>query len=593
MSRAAAPRSRAAGKVLDGWLRSRARRVRVPLGVSVALSMGDGLLLILQAWLLALIINAVAMDGRGLDAVWPWLWSVLAVFLGRAAVTPLAEMAAFESAARIKLSVRQRLYDHVQALGPAWGRRQRSGGIVNTLTDAVESLDSYYAGYLPQIAKAAFLPVAILVFVFPQDWVSGLILLITAPLIPLFMIIIGKGAERLNQRQWRRLARLSAYFFDAIEGLTTLKLFGASRREAAAVARISDVYRHDTMTVLRVAFLSSLMLEFLATIAIAMVAVYIGFRLYYGAMSFLPGLFVLLLAPEFYLPLRNMGTQYHARMEAIGAAEQIVALYDMPVPGVGGPRSGQRIDRLAEVAFEEVAFAYDAEQTVLEDISFTIHRGQRVALVGPSGAGKTTVSQLLLGFIRPTQGRVCGNGVDLHDINPEDWLGRVAWLAQRPTLFHGSIGDNIKLGWPEASEETVRHAAQQANAAAFIERLPRGYDTPVGDRGQGLSGGEIQRIALARAFLKDADLVVLDEASASLDPDTEALITQAVERLARDRAMLVIAHRLTTVRRADHIIVLERGRLVEQGDHDSLLARNGRYAEMTSLYHGEAMVDPS
>lgn len=550
----------------------------------------DGLLLIGQAWLLARIIAAVAIDGRGLAAVWPWLWGVLAVFAVRAAVTPLAEVAAFEAAARVKLAVRRQLYDHAQALGPAWARRQRSGAIAHTLTDAVESLDSYYAGYLPQIARATFLPLAILVFVFPQDWVSGLILVITAPLIPLFMILIGKGTERLNQRQWRRLARMSAHFFDAIEGLTTRKLFNASRREAAVVARISKAYRHDTMAVLRVAFLSSLMLEFLATIAIAMVAVYIGFRLYYGEMQFLPGLFVLLLAPEFYVPLRNMGAQYHARMEAIGASEQIVALLDEPATRPARGEAAARIGPLTRVAFERVDFAYEPGQPVLQNLDFAIERGRRVALVGPSGAGKTTISQLLLGFLQPAQGRVRANGVDLCDIDAEQWLARVAWLAQRPTLFHGSVGDNIRLGMPSAGPEAVRRAAAQANAAAFIEGLPAGYDTIVGDRGQGLSGGEIQRIALARAFLKDADLVVLDEASASLDPETETLITQAIERLARNRVMLMIAHRLATVRRADEIVVLDHGRIIERGSHRTLLNNNGRYVEMLSLYRG-GMVD--
>lgn len=592
MARSAAAGSSAADRSPKGWLGRQARRVRGALAASVALGALDGLLLILQAWLLARIIAAVAIDGAALADVWPDLWQVLAVFIARTVISPPAEVLAFEAAARVKLVVRARLVEHVQALGPVWARRQASGEIAHGLTDAVESLEAYYAGYLPQIARAAFLPAAILVFVFPQDWVSGVILLITAPLIPFFMILIGKGAEALNQRQWRRLSRLSAHFFDAIEGLTTLKLFGASRREAAVVARMSEAYRHSTMTVLRVAFLSSLMLEFLATIAIAMVAVYIGFRLYYGEMQFLPGLFVLLLAPEFYLPLRNMGSQYHARMEAIAAAEQIVALFDEPVRHAMAEHGDEpALETLQSVAFRDVAFAYADGPRVVDAIDFTIARGERVALVGPSGAGKTTISQLLLGFLRPQHGTVRVNDVDLTHIDRQDWLARVAWLGQTPTLFYGSIADNIRLADPGADEAAVRRAAAEANAAAFIERLPAGYETIVGDRGQGLSGGEIQRIALARAFLKNAELVVLDEASASLDPDTEALITEAVERLARDRLMLVIAHRLATVRRADRILVVERGRIVEQGGHDALLSHDSRYARMLSLYRGGAGAD--
>ena len=581
-----APMPRTTGKVLNGWLRSHVGQVRRPLSAAVAVGALGGLLLILQAWLLALTVNAVAIQGHDLAYVWPWLVGLLGVFAVRAVVAALSEATAFEAAARVKLDVRRQVYAHLEALGPAWSRQQRTGDLANTLIDGVESLEKYYANYLPQTALAAFIPFAILVFVFPSDWVSGIIMLVTAPLIPFFMILIGKGAERLNQRQWRKLARMSAHFFDVIEGFTTLKLFNASRFEAEVVAQISDEYRRSTMAVLRVAFLSSLVLEFMATVSIAMVAVFIGFRLLYGDIHYLPGFFVLLLAPEFYLPLRNMGTQYHARMEAVGASEQIVKLLNTPLPeqrvGGGELPAGTPLD----IRFEHVGFAYDEVQPVLADIEFTLAHGERVALVGPSGAGKTTLSQVLLGFIAPRQGRVTVNGIDLRELSEEAWLSRLAWLPQRPTLFHGSVLDNIRLGRPDATPEAVRHAAELANASGFIERLPQGYDTLVGDRGQGLSGGEIQRIALARAFLKDAQLVVLDEASASLDPETEALITESVERLARERAMLVIAHRLETVRRADRILVLERGRIAEQGNHDELLAAGGLYAGMNSLYGG-------
>ena len=360
---------------------------------------------------------------------------------------------------------------------------------------------------------------------------------------------------------------MSAHVFDAIEGLTTLKLFNASRAEAAVVAAIADDYRESTMKVLRVAFLSSLALEFFATVSIAMVAVFIGFRLYNGQLHFMQGFFVLLLAPEFYRPLRAMGTQYHARMEAIGAAEAIVALLKTPLPPRGAPTSGAVLSAQAarpvrEVRFEHVGFAYDAEP-VLQDVSFTLQRGERVALVGASGAGKTTLTQLLLGFMAPDNGRILVDGTDLHDLANDDWLGRVAWLPQRPTLFHGSVLDNIRLGRPEASVAAVRRAVKQAGATALIEGLPRGYDTMLGDRGQGLSGGEIQRVALARIFLAEVDVVVFDEANAGLDDASAALITHSIERLATNAAVLVVAHRLETIRGADTILVLDKGRIID------------------------------
>ena len=579
-----APVSRATSKALDRWLRGFASGVRPLINVAIAVGLLGGLLIIAQAWLLARIVDAVIIAGLGLEDVWPWLRGLLVVFLLRALVGAAGEGVAFEAGGRVVLLIRERLQAHIAALGPAWMRTQRTGDVVTTIVDSVETLHRYYAAYLPQMALSACIPLAILVFVVPADWISGLIMVLSAPLIPLFMILIGKGTEALNQSQWRKLARMSAHVFDAIEGLTTLKLFNASRAEAAVVAAIAEDYRESTMKVLRVAFLSSLALEFFATVSIAMVAVFVGFRLYNGQLHFMQGFFVLLLAPEFYRPLRAMGTQYHARMEAIGAAEAIVALLKTPLPPHGAPTSGAVLSALAarpvrEVRFEHVGFAYDAEP-VLQDVSFTLQRGERVALVGASGAGKTTLTQLLLGFMAPDNGRILVDGTDLHDLASDDWLGRVAWLPQRPTLFHGSVLDNIRLGRPEASVAAVRRAVEQAGATALIEGLPRGYDTMLGDRGQGLSGGEIQRVALARIFLAEVDVVVFDEANAGLDDDSAALITHSIERLATNAAVLVVAHRLETIRGADTILVLDKGRIIERGRHEVLLARGSLYARL-------------
>ena len=584
MATPSAPVSRATVKALDRWLRGLASGVRPLVNAAIAVGLLGGLMIIAQAWLLARIVDAVVIAGRGLDDVWPRLCDLLVVFLLRALAGAAGEVVASEAGARVVLLVRDRLQAHIAALGPAWMRAQRTGEIVATTVDGVETLHRYYAAYLPQMALSACIPLAILVFVVPADWISGLIMVLSAPLIPLFMILIGKGTEELNRTQWRKLARMSAQVFDAIEGLTTLKLFHASRAEAAVVAAIADDYRESTMKVLRVAFLSSLALEFFATVSIAMVAVFIGFRLYNGQMHFLQGFFVLLLAPEFYRPLRAMGTQYHARMEAIGAAEAIVALLKTPLPQRAAPMTAAVAPTLParpvrEVRFDGVSFAYDAEP-VLHDVSFILRRGERVALVGPSGAGKTTLTQLLLGFMAPASGQILVDGNDLRDLAHDAWSGRVAWLPQRPTLFHGRVLDNIRLARPEASAAEVRRAVEQAGAAELVAGLPQGYDTMLGDRGQGLSGGEIQRVALARIFLADADVVVFDEASAGLDDDTAALITHSIERLAATAAVLVVAHRLETIRGADTILVLDKGRIVERGRHEDLLARGSLYARL-------------
>ena len=584
MATYSAPIPRAAAKALDAWLRSRAKAARLPLTAAIGIGAFGGVLLIVQAWLFGHVVNAAVIEHRGLASVWPYLWAMLAVFAARAAVSFGADAVAFEAAAGVKQALRVELTRKIASLGPGFVAGRRTGDLTNLLLESVEELGKYYADYLPQMPLAAFIPAAILVFVFPTDWVSGIIMLICAPLIPVFMILIGKGTERLNQLQWRKLAWMSAHFFDVIEGLTTLKLFNASRQQADIIGRISDDYRRSTMDVLRVAFLSSLVLEFFATISIAMVAVYIGFRLYYGDMHFLAGFTVLLLAPEFFRPLRAMGTQYHARMEAIGASERIVALLEIPVPERPAAPPAPVPERL-EINFRNVGFSYRPGEPVLKGIDFRLARGERVALVGPSGSGKSTIARLLLGFDVPDEGVITVDGTDLRAISPADWVARIAWMPQAPTLFHGSVGDNIRLGRPGADEASVRRAAQEANAADFIERLPQGYDTIVGDRGQGLSGGEIRRVALARAFLKDADLIILDEPTASLDSETAALIAEAVDRLARDRALLIIAHRLESVMTAERILVLDDGSIVESGTHEALLAQNGLYAETSALYH--------
>jgi len=476
--------------------------------------------------------------------------------------------------------VRTALVRRLQALGPAYVRTRHSGEIAAAVVDGVEALESYYARYLPQVALVALVPLPILACVFARDWISGLILLCTVPLIPLFMVLIGGRAERLNRLQWRKLARLSAYFLDTLQGLTTLKLFNAARREAALVARLSDDYRRSTMSVLRVAFLSALALEFFATAGIAVVAVLIGFRLLYGQIDFETGFFVLLLAPEFYLPWRALGAHYHARMEAIGAAERIVEILDHPLPLVTHGRARPPLKGPFEVRFEDVHYAYEPGREALRGSSFDLASGNVTALVGASGAGKSTAASALLGFVHAQRGRVLVAGHDLSLIDPDHWLACVAWVPQRPHLFRGSVLDNIRMGDETIGLERVHAAARHAHADEFIERLPGGYHTPVGERGENLSGGQVQRLALARAFLKDAPLLVMDEATAALDLQTERLVTDAIARLTRGRTVLLIAHRLRTVRHADCILVMDGGRIVEQGTHDHLVRSGGRYARM-------------
>ena len=562
------------------------------LQIAIGLGLFSGFLLIAQAWFLAKTVNGVIFEDLKITDVQLWLWLLLAVFIVRAALAWTSEQAAFYAAAKIKRQLRDRLHRRIQMLGPIRSADEHSGERVNTLVDGIEALENYYARYLPAMSLMVLVPLSILVFVFPIDWVSGLIMILTAPLIPLFMILIGKGTERLNKKQWRKLARMSAHFLDTIQGLTTLKIFNTSKREAQVIAKISEEYRHTTMSVLRVAFLSSLVLEFFATISIAVVAVLIGFRLYYGEMDFLPGFFVLLLAPEFYFPLRNMGTHYHARMEAIGAAEQMVELLEKPVTPttttddeISSSVKKHILDAHSiAIRFSDVSFAYEEQRQALQNVSFDIKAGQRIALVGVSGAGKSTVVNLLLRFAQTTSGKISVNGININDIPVANWRQKIAWVPQNPYLFHASIADNIRLGNQQATDEEVKKAASLANCDLFIESLVDSYNTMIGEKGEGLSGGQIQRIALARAFLKDAPLLILDEAMANLDNESETLIQESIDLLAKNRTVISIAHRLNTIEQSDLIVVMDNGKLLASGSHQQLLNQSPHYKNMLTIF---------
>jgi thiol reductant ABC exporter CydD subunit len=576
------------------------------LALTVALGLLAGLITVGQAWLLSQVVSRVFLQGQDLAGIASPLLAFLLLALLRTGLVWGSEAAAHALAEGIKRDLRARLAAHLLALGPAYRHGERSGELANTAVEGIEALDAYYRQYLPQVALAALVPLAVLFVVIPRDWVSGLVLFLTAPLIPLFMILIGSAAEALTRRQWTSLSRMSAHFLDVLQGLATLKHLGRSRAQVEAIARISNQFRQATMGVLRVAFLSALVLEMVATLSTAVVAVQVGLRLLYGHLAFEQAFFVLLLAPEFYLPLRLLGSRFHASVEAVSAIERIGAILDTPPqPGAGAGPEAQSGDLFegrdttplpaaasTAIVFEDVHYAYEqGRRPALEGVSFRIGPGETVALVGSSGSGKTTVAYLLLGFLAPDRGRITLESArhspasrSLADLPPPAWRQLVAWVPQEPYLFHGTVAQNLRLARPAATMDEVVWAARQAHAHTFVEALPRGYQTLVGERGARLSGGQIQRLALARAFLKDAPWLVLDEATANLDPEVEALVQEALGRLLRGKTALLIAHRLTTVYRADRILVLDGGRLVEEGEHAELLRRDGVYRRLVGAY---------
>ena len=570
------------------WLKRESDAVRRPVTRAIAIESAGGGLLIGQAIVLAHIANAVIFGQATLSALAGWLGGLFALIAARAVLAYLAERARFAAATTIKTDIRKRLLLAIEQLGVTWQRRNASGDVVETLTDGVEKLEAYYGRYLAQTALAVLLPLAILAVIAPIDWLSALILLICGPLIPVFMVFIGKGAEKLNQRQWRRLGLLSAHFLDALQGLTTLRIFNLGAREARLIERLSDDYRQSTMAVLRVAFLSSLVLEFLATVSIALVAVLIGFRLMWGEIGFEAGFLVLLLAPEFYLPLRNMGSVYHARMEAIGAAERMIEMLTTPATCWPGTRRDIARDRPPRVTLSGLGYCYPNSDTpALADIDLDIAPGETVAVVGATGAGKSTLALALLGLIKAEHGDLRIDGVSLDDIAIEAWRECLAWVPQRPRLFNTSVRANLQLGADDVDDARLWAALERAQARDFVAALPQGLDTPIGERGMRLSGGQAQRLAIARAFVRDARFVVVDEISAHLDADNEQRLVAALKTLAHERGMLLIAHRLASVAHADRIVVMDAGRIVEQGTHDALLAAQGLYARLVA--HDEAI----
>jgi ATP-binding cassette subfamily C protein CydD len=420
--------------------------------------------------------------------------------------------------------------------------------------DAVEALDAYVSRYLPQRAIASLLPFTILAVVFPLDWISGLVLVLTAVFLPLSMIVIGDQAHERNQRLWARLALMSGRFLDVLQGLATVRIFSAARREAAEIERASREYRVLTMSVLRVAFLSSFMLELVSAVSIAIVAVISGFRLLHGTMAFSPAYFILLVAPEYFLTLRTLGTLYHSRMEAMSAAEQIRAFLDSGPPAKSGHTGSKRVSRAPAISFRGVLFSYGAAP-VLSGLSMEIQSCERVALTGPSGTGKSTVFVLLNRFAAPQEGTIEIDGVPIQSLDVQEWRRMVAWLPQRPTLFHGSVRDNVRLGRRDASEEDIRRAVRLARA----EEIP--LDAPVGEGGQGLSAGQAQRCALARLFLRSPMLVLLDEPTAHLDAASAALVSQSIQELSRGRTTIVVTHRAESAAGMDRLIGIRGGKV--------------------------------
>ncbi|MEU3713170.1 thiol reductant ABC exporter subunit CydD [Streptomyces catenulae] len=558
-------------KPIDPRLLRHARATRGFLVAVVLLGLAGAGLVIGQAMLIAEIVVGAFQHGRALGDLAVPVALLAAVSAGRGLVSWLTERAAHRASAAVKSELRTRLVERAALLGPGAATRRtgdamadggaepgadgerRTGELVTLATRGIDALDGYFARYLPQLGLAVVVPVAVLARIVTGDWISALTIVVTLPLIPLFMVLIGWATQARMDRQWRLLSRLSGHFLDVVEGLPTLKVFGRAKAQATAIRTLTGSYRRATLRTLRVAFLSSFALELLATLSVALVAVGIGMRLVHGELDLTTGLMVLILAPEAYLPLRQVGAEYHAAAEGLAAADEIFAVLETELPPAGTAPAPAG----TALTVDGLVVRHPGRRSPsLPATSFEVREGETVALTGPSGAGKSTLLNAVLGFAAPSEGRILVDGTDLATLDPEQWRARIAWVPQQPHLFAGTLAENVRLARPDADDAAVRRALRDAGALDFTDALPDGADTRIGESGAGLSAGQRQRIGLARAFLADRPILLLDEPTANLDGATEAGVVDAVRRLAAGRTVLLVVHRPALLAVADRVVRL-------------------------------------
>jgi ATP-binding cassette subfamily C protein CydD len=548
-------------------------------GLSGAVS---ALMLVAQAWALSGIIELVFRKAPAWQEILPLvglfaLFSTLRVLFGWA-----GHHEAKKGTLAIRKTLTGRLSGTVVALGPSYTLSAQSGRIVTTLLKGVESVDAWFSQYIPQLFLSLIVPVVILVAIFPADWLSGLILVLTAPLIPVFMILIGKRASAATEKQWNTMSRMSGNFLDMLQGLSTLKLFAQARTRRDGIAEASENFRHSTMQVLKIAFLSSLTLELVGTLGTAVVAVSIGVRMLGDHLPFRPGFFALLLVPDFYLTLRQLGTKFHAGMEGVTASKEMHEILDLTkeIPETGSLDLDAGVLASRSMVIDNLGYRFPgSDKPALDGVSLTIEPGTVTALTGPSGAGKSTLLNLLLRFIEPSEGAISLGGRKAREYTLDSWYRQITWVPQHPFLFNATIRENLLMARRDATPQDIDKALKQAGLSEMVRSLPEGLETMIGEQGARLSGGEAQRLSLARAFLRNAPVLLLDEPTSHTDPILEAQLRKAMTELMQGRTVVMIAHRLESIRNADRIMVLDDGHLVQSGTHEELMSSEGFYRQ--------------
>ena len=572
--------------MLDKKLLKEAQHERVLFVLSVLTSLGAAAAILWQTWLVAVIVNGMFLEAQTAEALAGTFVLALVALALRIALECAEDVVSLRLATRVKLSLRQRILHKLGTLSPVQAEEMQSGGLLGLVYDGVDTLESYFSGYLPQLFRAVFVPVLFLVVVFPRDAMSAVIMLVTLPLIPMFMILIGKWTKRESVRQWVLLTRFSAFLQDVLQGLMTLKSLGRSRKQGEKIGEISEAYRKATFSVQKWAFISSLALELVATISIAMVAVGLGLRLCNGTLTFLIGFYILLLAPEYYQPMRTLGQYFHSSINAEEAAGSIYAFLETePWPLAEGDYSAERVTC---IRLEHVSYRYPgAAEDAVHDVSLTLEAGRSLAFAGDSGSGKTTLMMLAMGFLAPTSGAIYVNDVPLSEWRRSAYHGRLAAVLQQPYVFQGTVLENIAFASGLSVQEKARAEgiAAQIGLTHLLRTVPTGLETVIGQGAQQLSGGQTALLLVARALYRESDVLFLDEMTDNLDVESERALVDALDALTRGRSTWIIAHRLQTLRKVDHIVVMRHGRIVMSGRYDEVVDAGGHFLVKEAIGH--------
>ncbi|NBI13282.1 cysteine/glutathione ABC transporter permease/ATP-binding protein CydD [[Haemophilus] felis] len=573
-------------RYLQKWLWTQRQPIQKLLYLNIALASISSVILVANTYFLATLLQHLIILDTPRENLLFYFIALSSGFALRALLLWLREKIGFKCGQILRNHIRQKILDKIHQVGPATINQKPAGSWATIMLEQVENLHNYYARYLPQQVLSAIVPMVILIAIFPLNWAAGLILMITAPLVPIFMILVGMLAAENNQKNMAILAKLSGQFLDRLQGLETLRLFNRTKQQTEHIEQSTEDFRESTMDVLKSAFLSSSVLEFFTSISIALMAVYFGFS-YLGELNFgtyntsltlFVGFFCLILAPEFYQPLRDLGTYYHDRAAGIGAAEAIVDFLETEhciASNAASPNSHSNFTQI-EILAKNLVVLSPQGQALTKPLNFHLPALSHTALVGQSGAGKTSLINVLLGFLN-YQGSLQINGIELKDLSLNQWRKQIAWVGQNPLLLQGTIKENLLLGEVEANHTQIEQALRLAQAKEFTDKL--GLDHQIKEGGIGLSVGQAQRIAIARALLRQSQLLLLDEPTASLDAQSENLVLQTLQAMSKQQTTLMITHRIEDLKQCDHILVMQRGEIVQQGHFDQLKTQ-GFFADL-------------